>query len=473
MVYVNYPRPSPPDDSERPQSAWSAYGRLIKSMPTARLRAGFVFTFIALLTGLVILLALLPPYEGLAALPNLQLARITAPLHTYLFRNAVINSGLLLLGVYLVALPLGWTWAVTGVPFSARPMLLLPLLYPGALLGLLWRPLFGGWLDLAQAEISLLVTGVIILWRAVPLAAWHFSWDREAWPKFIPLCALIILLDGALILTLTGGEPFNAAHTWTSWLLQQLWASRAWGYAASMAAALAALLALMTWWASLRTPSQLTIPHGSPLGLIAALVWMIGPFIMPLFAFLQVPLQAMTTLVDLGALLWLVNGLLLWGGITWLGLRLAWRLPNARARLTARVITVAMLPVAIVALAYLSHHLPILRGPWIMIPLTSLFSAGLLMGEELPPSRRQWLKAAGYSALVLAFSFPLQLVMQLPTWSWTPILGSIWTLAEAPDATAALGVVLIGYGVWAGGSAYILAYVDSERLTTKKVHTVL
>jgi hypothetical protein len=221
--------------------------------------------------------------------------------------------------------------------------LLLPLFIPGALTGLLWRPLFAPWLDLAQMELSLFVTGLVLLWKALPVAAWLFSMDRDAWPKFIPLCTLLILLDGSLILTLTRGEPFNASHTWTSWLLQQLWVMRAWGYSASMAGALAVALALSAWWASQRTPSPIVIPHGSPLGLAALVIWLVGPLAMPLLAFVQAPLHAVHTLVDLGALLWLPNGVLLWAGATWFATRFAWRLPSARARLMTRILTIAML----------------------------------------------------------------------------------------------------------------------------------
>jgi hypothetical protein len=221
------------------------------------------------------------------------------------------------------------------------------------------------------------------------------------------------------------------------------------------------MLAAMTWWASLRTHAPVVIFHSSPLGLSAALVWISGPFILPLLAFVQAPLQAIKTLFDLGVLLWLVNGALLWGGATWLAVRFAWRLPTASARRLARLLSIAMLPITTVALAYLAHYLPFLRTLFLLIPLTGLFTAGLLMGDDETTSvgRTQWRKVAGYAALVIAHSFPLQLVLQLPPLGWTPALGTVWTLAEAPHATAALGAALLLFGAWAGLCAWM---VDSH-----------
>lgn len=454
MAYVNHPRP----ESTEPASKFAPFEQISSLRLHPQWRMWLAVGLAAFLAGLVALLALAPPYSGLAAELEFQPARLLAPLHTYLFRNAVINTGWLLAGVYLVALPLGWTWAITGIPPWTRPLLLLPLLIPGALVGLLWRPLFAGLLDLAQMELSLAVTGVVLLWRIVPLAAWLFSRDRDAWPKFIPLCSLPILLDGDLILTLTRGEPFNASHTWPSWMLQQLWVSRAWGYAASMAAALALVAAFMTWWASLRTASPIAIPHGSPIGLIVAILWLLGPFLVPLAAFVRAPLAAINTLVDLGAPLWLLNGALLWSGATLLAMALAWRASNTLTRLAARIITVALLPIITVAIAYLVAQLPLLGSRWLLLGLIALLTAGLLTGDEqLPLQRSQWgYRAAGYAMLVIAHSFPLQLVMHLPAPAWSPAMGIVWTLAEARHAAGALGLALLLFGLWAGLGAWLV-----------------
>ncbi len=458
MAYVNQHNSSPIEPERKPNAFLRASRDIFRHFPLTNLRMWLAVGIAAILTTMVALLAISPSYAGLAAL-EFQPMLIVAPLRTYIFRNAVFNTGWLLLGIYPLALLLGWTWAVTGIPRWVRPLLLLPLFIPGALIGLLWRPLFSAWLDVAQAPFSLTVTGLVILWRAVPLAAWHFTLDRLAWFKLFPLCALLVLLDGDLILTLTHGEPFNATHTWASWILEQLWVSRAWGYAASMAGVLAVVIAMTVWLASRHTKSPVAIPYGSPLGLTVVLVWIIGPFAMPLLALLQAPHAALNTLINLSALFWLLNGALLWGGITLLAMRFTWRVESPRSRRLVWCITLAMLPIGTVALAYLSQLLPILRSQWLLIGLTGLLTAGLLAGHQEVPTRlrHQWLQAAGYASLVIAHSFPLQLVMQLPTLAWTPALGIVWTLAEAPQSTPALGAALLLYGMWAGMGAWLVA----------------
>ena len=276
-------------------------------------------------------------------------------------------------------------------------------------------------------------------------------------PNFLP-CALLILLDGDMVLTLTRGEPFNAGHIWPSWLLQQLWTSRAWGYAASMAGALALVVALMTLWARRTSPAPYFIAHGSPLGHVTAIVWLLGPFVMPLISLVQAPGQAVPVLWEAGVLRWLLNGALLWIGTAWLGSYLAWPLSSPRTRTLLCALTLAMLPLATVALGYLAAVLSFLAGLWLLWLVNSLFSAGLLMGSDLlSRDSMRWRKAAGYAALVLAHSFPLQLVLQLPARAWTPSLGVVWTLAEAPHATAALGALLLFFGIWAGLSTWMFA----------------
>jgi hypothetical protein len=421
----------------------------------------------AFLSLLVALLAFSPSYDGLSAGLDLQLGRLADPLHTYIFRHALLNTLWLLLGVYALSLLLGWTWAITGIPHYLRPFLLLPIFIPGALVGLLWRPLFADWLNLAQAELSLIVTALVILWRTVPIAASLFNWHRYAWPKLIPLCALFILLDGDLILTLSRGEPFNAAQTWPSWIVQQLWVDRAWGYSASMAATLALVIAALTWWAARPASFPADIPYSSPLGHFVAVVWIFGPFVMPLLSFVQAPLLALKNLVNVGALLWLLNGALLWGGTIFLASRFAWRLPSVRARRLARTLTLAMLPISTVALAYLADQLPLLGNELTLIVLTSLFSAGLLMSDENPPMlrRQRWYRAAGYAMLVIAHTFTLQLVMRFPAWQWSPAQGIVWTLAEALQSRAALGAALLLYGAWAGLGAWLAMPKETSGIT--------
>ena len=101
------------------------------------------------------------------------------------------------------------------------------------------------------------------------------------------------------------------------------------------------------------------IPYSSPLGHFVAVVWLFGPFVLPLIGFLQAPLAALTTLVKLGALLWLLNGALLWAGTTFLASRFAWGLPTPRVQRWVRTLTVAMWPISMVALAYLADQRPL------------------------------------------------------------------------------------------------------------------
>jgi hypothetical protein len=426
--------------------------------------AGLAGATITLLAGLVLLLALLPSYAGLAAGFDLQPARLLAPLATYLFRNAVTNTCLLVVGVYLLALLLGWTWAVTGVTPRVRPLLLMPLFLPGVLVGLLWRPLFVPWLALAQMEVPLAITALVLLWRAVPLAAWWFSRDRHAWPTFISHCALVVLLDADLVLTLTRGEPFNASHTWGSWLLGQLWVSRAWGYAASMAGTLGLVMGLLALWGTWRGEKSVDglapVPHGSPLGDATLVAWLLGPFALPLLALLQEPRFALATLVEVGGAWWLVNGALLWAGATWLATHFATSLgptlSSLTLRRTARALAVGMLPVATVGVAYLAHTLPLLASRWPLMVLLGLFTAALLIADPAAESHIRWSKVAGYAALVMAHTFPLQLVLDLPPAAWTPTLGTVWMLAEAPQS-GALGVALLLIGLWAGVGAWLCA----------------
>ncbi len=458
MAYVNQDPNAPLPPAPRFPFGPPDFSRIVPRLVHPRLRLGCMVTIAALMAALVVLLALAPPYAGLDAGPDWQPARVFEPVRHYLFRNAVVNSGILLAGVYPLALALGWTWAVTGVPLPARPFLLVPIFMPGALVGLLWRPIFAGWLELALVPVALTVTGLVMLWRAVPLAAWFFSRDRDNWLKFVPLCALTILLDSTLILTLTRGEPFNAAHSWPSWWLQQLWVNRAWGHAASMGSALALALAALTWWAARRSHSPHTVPHGSPLGLATLLLWIVGPLILPLFWFVQAPAQAFSDLAARGALRWTMNGALVWVGAMLLARAWAWPLSTPRARRTALTLTVAMLPITVVAFAYLAYAWPLLRGLWSLLPLAGLLTAGLLMGvpRSSPAHGMGWRNAAGAAALVSAVTFPLQLVMQLPAPAWTPALGITWTLAEDTHARAALGLALILVTLWATMGAYMI-----------------
>ena len=434
-----------------------------------RILGWVTLALVAVLLGVVACLAMLPPYNGLSAGLQFQPLLVLAPLRTYLFRNAVINTGWLVAGVAPLALLLGWGWARLGINASTRSLLLVPLLFPSALVGLLWQPLFAGWLDLAQAALSLAIIGLVILWRIVPLSAWLMAQERPAWRTVLALSALLILLDGAFVLTSTGGEPYNTTHTWASWVVQQLWVNRAWGYAASMAGGLALVVALVMWSVqsqseslqseSLQSDLSYVASSQTRFGLILALGWVLGPFFMHLAAFHDASIQAISILIALGAIGWLLNGALLWVGATLSAVilvpSLAASLASPWASRWVRVITLALLPISTVALAYLVDQWPILGNRWILMGFIGLFTTGLLAGDaavRLQP-RQHWFKVAGWALLVMAHSFPLQLVLQLPSSAWTPALGMVWTLGDAPHLSAAQGLALLlcGLVVWIGG----------------------
>ena len=77
---------------------------------------------------------------------------------------------------------------------------------------------------------------------------------------------------------------------------------------------------------------------------------------------------------------------------------------------------------------------------------------------------QRWFKAAGYALLVMAHTFPLQLVLQLPPPAWTPTLGIVWTLGDAPQAIAALGAALLLCGTWAGIGAWLVTRTTKQDL---------
>ncbi len=412
------------------------------------------------LLALVTLLAISPPYEGLATGLHPQPLLLLAPLRTYLFRSALTNTALLLLTVAPLSVLLGWGWAKLGIPKATHPLLLLPLLFPGALIGLLWQPIFAPWLALAQAELSLTITGMVMLWRSVPTGAWLFAQEKNPWRKALALPVLFILLDAGLILILTGGEPYNAAHTWSSWSVQQLWVNRAWGYAASSAGALAFLVALVSIFASPHTEAVLAappplVPARAYPSLLIALAWVLGPFLLSLAAFLVAPIQAMHTLLTLGGFSWLLNATLIWIGATALLVLVARSRASVPLSRWLRAFTLALLPISTVALAYLTNQWPILGNRWTLLLLTTLFAAGLLVGNtRMPmPPRQRWLRAAGGTLLVMAHTFPLHLVLQLPPDAWTPMLGIVWTLSGSTEFTATQGAALLlcGTVAWLGG----------------------
>src|SRR5690606_28616932 len=183
-----------------------------------------------------------PPYVGVGG--GFAPSALWLPLQTAVFRRAVVNTAALALGVGSASLLLGWLWARLGMPHTAagRGLMLLPVCLSSAAAGLLWRPWLEPGLVLAQAELNLLLTGVVLVWQATPAVAGWLAWrgaDLRGLLQAALIPLLLVLLNDGLLLTLTGGEPFNAAQTWASWSLHGLWVTRNWGEAAAMRGSLA------------------------------------------------------------------------------------------------------------------------------------------------------------------------------------------------------------------------------------------
>ena len=78
-----------------------------------------------------------------------------------------------------------------------RCLLLLPFCLPGAIAGLLWQPLLSLLLVLAHAELSLVATALVLLWRSIPAAALLLTINRRTWPLALALPTLLVLTDAA------------------------------------------------------------------------------------------------------------------------------------------------------------------------------------------------------------------------------------------------------------------------------------
>lgn len=435
------------------------------------------------LTLVALALILSPPYAGITGAVELDPLLTLAHFRVYLARTAIFNTLLLTAAVMAAGTALAWLWARPGpIAPGLRPLLLLPLLLPGPVVALLGRPFFVGWLNLRDATFTLLVTGLILLWRVTPLLvlAAHPPHRRRA---ALGLAAGVILLDGGLSLLLAGGAPYNAAHTWASWLLQQVWTMRAWGHAAHLAAALAGVAAVLVW-VSLRDPAstqareplpsppprarELSVCHtgdGSPpLGEVEggrrgasllALGWVLGPFLVALVRWVGAsdlgvyPWRDTLTQLFSSALFTLAAALIAWG-LTW-----AWAKLGVTARRGWLMLPFLLLPLWTVSAAYLAPALPdwgrVLALPLLVGLLAAPLTFGLVRRQTVPPGGWAGVVLAS-TLLVQAQSFPLQLVLDLPSGAWTPTLGLAYGLAAAPASMQAPALLL--HSLLALGSAW-------------------
>lgn len=411
---------------------------------------------------LVALLALSPPFTGLADGLRLDPAHLLATARYAALRTAAVNTFWLWLGVGLPALALSWAWARLGGPARPSTLWLLPLLLPGALIGLLWRPLLEPWLVLARPELTLALTGGALLWRAVPVMAW--LWQKSAGHgqglrRALAAHTLLLLSDAGLILTLSGGEPYNATHTLPSWAVQQLAVQRAWGPAAAALGGLAAIVAGVAWWMKPRPlpPSKGegsregdSVPPSSlgegAAGVRFLLLWIAAPFVPLLPTLAAAPLPTLPTLATLGLGGWLLNAAGIIAAAWGMAATLARILPPPTA--ATRAVTLGLLPLTALALAYARQALP-------AVPPLLWLAAWLALGAAGIAPRRDIGASLAAVTLLLAHSLPVQFMLALPAAAWLPASGVVWTLAQAPGPTQA--AALLGAGMAAGGAAWLVA----------------
>ncbi len=262
----------------------------------------------AALVLVTLLLTLAPPYAGITGVWDLGPLLRLAHFRYYLARTAILNTLLLLATVLPLSAVVAWVWQRVGMTHRVHPLLLVPLLLPGPVIALLWQPLFAPWLELGDTTLNLLITGLVLLWRSVPLLLLLLTLQGRAWRMGLGLAAILILLDGGLPLLLSGGAPYNAAHTWAGWILQQLWTNRAWGHAANLSAALALVVGMTVWFAQPHdTPRGAANHRANRLGAWLGLIWIAAPFLSPLWTVACQPVAALAALPVREAALWLLN----------------------------------------------------------------------------------------------------------------------------------------------------------------------
>lgn len=421
--------------------------------------------------GLVVVLALSPLYGAPPGAWEFAPGTLVAPLRSYLFRTAVRNTVWLALGATGTVLALAALWARLGAPRRGQALLLWPCLLPGAVTGLLWRPLLEPWLVLAQAEIALLCTGLVIVWQTLPVATLILAAKRRAWPLAAALPLLWALGDAGLVLTLTRGEPFNASHTWASWLLTNLWVGRAWGLAAAMSLGLALVVACVAAvLVALCPPRELVVrPAATPTralrgaGLLLALVWGAAPFVPVLASVLAAPGAALRGWLAVGGAGWLLQWGLVVGlsaGVVVWAARLRSADPGPPRGVVASAVQaagMAALPPAWwllwpVALVVLRQIAPWLASPYLLVAPVALTAVWLLrLGSPHGVTR---LRALGLCAFLVAQAFALELALGYTPGQALPTLGTVMTLAEG--AAAPQGFALLMHAGLALGAAWAL-----------------
>ena len=310
---------------------------------------GFLHPWLAILSATTILA--LPAggllFTFLLSLHDTQIGSLGNPagltnysgiLHTYLFRNAVINTLLLILLVVPLSVWLGFVLAraLVSLPGGGHifiALLLMPLLVPPGVVALAWRLPFAGAIAMRETYLALSLTGIVLLWRTLPLATGillYVGSEKHRWaPCQLATIAVIglVLSDIGAVLMLTGGEPANTAHSWASWLFQNSWVIRNWGQAAAMALALSTALGFVAMGLVWITSSQsmgcrwLASTTGytsrrSTLMVLLAGAFILAPALFALQSAAVAPLSGYNMLRNTGAIRWLENSLLVVTGTT-------------------------------------------------------------------------------------------------------------------------------------------------------------
>lgn len=418
-----------------------------------------------LVVGIVLALGLLtlwmslsPPYAWTAATWRLAPETVLAPLRSYLFRNAVSNSAWLVLGTTPVTLLLAMGWARLGLPRRGHSLLLAPLFLPGAVVGLLWRPVLEPWLILAQTEIALLCTALVLVWQTTPPVAWLLAHGHRRVAALLP--AWYALTEAGLLFTLTRGEPFNAAHTWASWRLTNLWVTQAWGLAASMSLGLAVpalLLAALVPRPS-TTPVRVGAARISWAGTVLPVTWLAAPFAPVIAQVITAPTLAGQGLLAVGGASWLLHWALVVGLSAGLGLGVAHGLRGVVGARRAWLGAVALWLFCPVASALFARLLPWSLAPWsLAIALALLVGMSLCgLGADALRSGAAIRRATALAALWLAHAFALELVPGFDPARALPTLGTVMLTGEA--APAVRGAALLLHGGMALVGAWLLGW---------------
>ena len=186
----------------------------------------------------------------------------TALAHSYLFRLSLKNTLYLWLGVSLML----WLFS--------RPMLFLLTrnrwtcgVMIVVLVALLFIPIYGGWRPLLQSlhalyptSRALMAIGFVQTLRLLPVVMLALLLQKRvrSGERLLTIAAitlLALLVDPALPLYLTGGEPFNSTHTWAGWGWQLGYVMRQYGQSAAALISMVPLFAFgvgTLWWLALR-----------------------------------------------------------------------------------------------------------------------------------------------------------------------------------------------------------------------------